>query len=201
MWLLEDLLDAVSAGGVVVLALVMLAENVFPPIPSEAVLPLAGFAVHDGRLGLFTALVAATAGSVAGSCGLYAVGRFGGRSLLYRYRWLLRLDAAALDRADAWFDRHGPPLVFWARMIPLARSAVSVPAGLSEMPPGQFVLLTAAGSLVWNALLIGAGLALGSGWERATAIAGAYGRAALTVIAVTVAGLVAVRAGRRRSRS
>lgn len=200
MSLLEKLLDAVSAGGAAVLALVMLAENVFPPIPSEAVLPLAGVAVHDGRLSLLAALGAATTGSVAGACVLYAAGRFGGRPLLYRYRWLLRLDAAALERADAWFDRHGPPLVFWARMLPLARSAVSVPAGLSEMPPARFVVLTAAGSLLWNALLIGAGMALDSGWARATAVAGAYSRVAVALIAAVAAVLVVVRVHRRRRR-
>lgn len=200
MPLLEELLDAISAGGAAVLALLLLAETVFPPIPSEAVLPLAGYAVHAGRLGLLTALAAATAGSVAGACVLYVAGRFGGRPLLYRYRWLLRLDAAALDRADAWFDRHGPPLVFWARMVPLARSAVSVPAGLSEMAPGRFVLLTAAGSLMWNALLIGAGMALGSGWERATGIAGAYSAGAVAVMAFVAAALIVARVHRRRSR-
>lgn len=200
MSLLDPLLDAVAVGGAAVLGLAMLVENLFPPIPSEAVLPLAGFAVQAGRLNLLTALAAATAGSVAGACALYAVGRFGGRPLLYRYRWLLRLDAAALDRADTWFDRHGTPLVFWARMVPLARSVVSVPAGLSEMPPARFVVLTAAGSLVWNALLIGGGMALGSGWERATVLVGVYGRVALAAMVVAAAVLLAARLRRRQSR-
>jgi MYXO-CTERM domain-containing protein len=190
---------AVGSGGGAALALVMLAENVFPPIPSEAVLPVAGYAVAAGQMHLATALLAATTGSVAGALVLYAAGRFGGRPLLYRYRWLLRLDEAQLDRADAWFDRRGPALVFWARMIPLARSAVSVPAGISQMPVGRFLALTAAGSLAWNSLLIGAGMLLGERWHQVSAAADTYGGIVLAVAAVGLA-VVLLRAGHRRRR-
>lgn len=103
---------AIAAGGAWALGLVMLLENLFPPIPSEAVLPLAGFLVDDGSLDLGTALAASTTGSVLGAMCLYSLGRWGGRPVLYRWHRILRVDETQLDRADAWFDRHGPRLVF-----------------------------------------------------------------------------------------
>ncbi|HVM18817.1 MAG TPA: DedA family protein [Egibacteraceae bacterium] len=203
---LAALLAAVEAGGGAAIALVMFVENVFPPIPSEAVLPLAGFAVHSGRMPFALAVTAATVGSVAGALTLHTVGRFGGRPLLERYRWLLRLDEAQLDRADAWFDRYGPALVFWARMVPLARSVVSVPAGMAEMPIGRFLALTTAGSLVWNGMLISAGMLFGTRWAQVGEIVGASSKLVLMVAAAAAAaGVFGIgyrrrRAARRRQR-
>jgi membrane protein DedA with SNARE-associated domain len=200
--LLERTLEAVAAGGWSALALAMVVESLFPPIPSEVVLPLAGFTVHSGRLAPAAAVAAATAGLLGGASLLYAAGRWGGRPLLHRYEWLLRLDDAQLDRADAWFDRHGPALVFWSRMVPLARSAVSVPAGMSEMPFGRFAVLTTAGSMLWNAALIGAGYALGDRWEQVSDLVGAYGVAALAVLStLAVVGVLLARRRRARPRA
>jgi membrane protein DedA with SNARE-associated domain len=162
--------DVLLGGGYVLLALLILLENLFPPIPSELLLPLAGSRVASGDFDYFGAVTAATIGSVAGALVLYALGRFGGRPLLLRHGRILRLDERRLDRADDWFDAHGPKLVLLGRLVPGVRSVVSVPAGLSEMPIGRFVSLTALGSAVWNALLIGAGWALGSRWRQATAL-------------------------------
>ncbi len=160
--------DLLLGGGYVLLALLILLENLFPPIPSELLLPLAGSRVASGDFDYFGAVAAATVGSVAGALILYAAGRLGGRPLLLRYGRILRLDDRRLDRADDWFDTHGSKLVLLGRMIPGVRSVVSVPAGLSEMPIGRFVALTALGSAAWNAVLIGAGWALGSRWREAT---------------------------------
>lgn len=155
-------------GGPVLLAALILLENLFPPIPSELLLPLAGSRVASGDLGYLEAVLAATAGSVTGALILYALGRFGGRPLLLRHGRVLRLDARRLDRADEWFDTHGAKLVLFGRLVPGVRSVVSVPAGLSEMPVGRFTGLTALGSSVWNAALIGAGWALGARWHEVT---------------------------------
>ena len=160
--------DLLLGGGYVLLALLILLENLFPPIPSELLLPLAGSRIAAGDFDYVPAVLAATIGSVAGALILYAIGRVGGRPLLLRHGRILRLDARRLDRADEWFDAQGPKLVLLGRLVPGVRSVVSVPAGLSEMPVARFVALTALGSAVWNAVLIGAGWALGARWRDAT---------------------------------
>ncbi len=160
--------DLLLGGGYVLLAALILLENLFPPIPSELLLPLAGSRVAAGDFDYVVAVLAATVGSVTGALLLYALGRIGGRPLLLRHGRFLRLDERRLDRADDWFDAHGPKIVLFGRLVPGVRSVVSVPAGLSEMPVGRFVALTALGSTVWNAVLIGAGWALGSRWREAT---------------------------------
>jgi membrane protein DedA with SNARE-associated domain len=162
--------DLLLGGGYVLLAVLILLENLFPPIPSELLLPLAGSRVASGDFDYLTAVTAATVGSVAGALILYSLGRFGGRPLLLRHGRILRLDERRLDRADDWFDARGPWLVLLGRLVPGVRSVVSVPAGLSEMPVWRFLALTAAGSAVWNCVLIGAGWALGSRWREATAV-------------------------------
>lgn len=190
-----------TAGGGWALGAVMFAENVFPPIPSEAVLPLAGFLVGQGTLGLPVALAVSTAGSLLGALFLYAVGRWGGRPLVYRWHRVLRVDEQQLDRADAWFDHYGPRLVFWCRMVPLARSVVSIPAGASEMSMTRFCLLTTAGSLLWNAVLIGSGMALGRNWEAVSRTVGTYSNIVLIALAgALVAGAAAIIMRRRRHR-
>jgi membrane protein DedA with SNARE-associated domain len=186
--------SVLETGGYAALAGLTLLENLFPPIPSEVVLPLAGFYVGRGELTFLLALAAATAGSVAGALVLYAAGRFGGRFGLERRR-----GGPGMQRAQGWFDRHGGKVVLLGRLVPGVRSLVSVPAGAARMPLPAFVLLTTAGSLVWNAALIGAGWALGSQWERVGDVVGPAGRVVVVVLvaAAVVAALVAWR--RRRA--
>jgi membrane protein DedA with SNARE-associated domain len=191
--------DAVVSAGYPGLFLAMVAENLFPPIPSELVLPLAGFESFDGDMVFIWALLAATAGSLTGAVILYAIGLYVGRPFVYRYGRVLRVTEADLDRADAWFDRWGTWVVLGARVIPIARSLVSIPAGMSEMPLGRFVALTALGSFIWNAILIGAGYQLGANWEDVTAIAERYSTV-MKVIAVLAVIAFIVWAIRRRQR-
>jgi len=181
--------EAVATGGPLVLTLAMFLENVFPPIPSELVLPLAGFLVEQGAMNPVVALVASTLGSVLGAVVLYEAGRYGGRPLVLRYGRVLRVDEDKLDRADRWMDRHGTKVVLVARMVPLARSVVSVPAGTTRMGRGQFLVYTTIGSFLWNASLIGAGWALGAAYEQAADVVGV-----LSVVAAValVLGLLAL---------
>ena len=188
-------------GGYAVLAALILLENLLPPIPSEVLLPLAGSRVATGDMAFLPAVLAATAGSIAGALILYALGRLGGRPLLLRHGRILRLDEQRLDRADDWFDRHGPKLVLFGRLVPGVRSVVSIPAGLSEMPVGRFVALTALGSTVWNALLIGGGWALGSQWRELTHAVESIDVWAYAAVVAVVAAAVAAHRLRRPARA
>jgi len=194
--------DVLAALGSFGLLFLMLAENLFPPIPSEAILPLAGFLVGRGELGGVQAVAAATAGSVLGALILYALGRWGGRAVVLRYGRMLRVTENDLDRAEGWFDKYGDAVVFFARMVPLARSVVSIPAGMLEMPVWRFTLLTTLGSALWNTLLVGAGWFLGANWERVSAIVGSISNAVLIValVAIAVLAIYWLRRPRRRLR-
>jgi membrane protein DedA with SNARE-associated domain len=167
-WTMGVIQDAGYPG----LALLVTLEMVFPPIPSELVLPLAGFLTGQGLLLYPLAVLAATLGSVVGALLLYGVGRTVGerriRALTRRYgKWLL-MDERDLDRARAWFDRYDAAAVFLGRLAPGVRSLVSIPAGVAGMPIGRFAWYTALGSGLWNAGLIGLGWLLGAHWETAT---------------------------------
>jgi len=189
--------NTVSTGGYPALAGLILAENLFPPIPSELILPLAGFYVGQGEMTFILAVLAATLGSLAGALLLYAIARFGGRKLVLRFGKVLRVKEQDLDKADDWFDRHGAPIVLFGRLVPGARSLVSIPAGLSEMPVAKFIALTTLGSTAWNCALIGAGWALGEHYEQVGGIVGPIGTAVVGACALAALVLV-LRAYRRR---
>lgn len=175
----------------------MVAENLFPPIPSEIVLPLAGYEVFRGNLAFVTTVLAATAGSLIGALILYAIGRYGGRPAVDRWGRLLRVSNADVDRAERWFDRWGDWVVLLSRMVPLVRSVVSIPAGILEMSIVRFVVLTTIGSLLWNILLIGAGYQLGSRWEDVAHFVGQFSDA-MKVVAVLAVAATGIWLWRRR---
>ena len=152
--------DAGYAG----LAAVMAAESVLP-IPSEVVLPVVGLQVAAGQLLFWGAVLAATAGSVLGAWALYAFGRWGGRPLTLRLYRLLGVSGERLTRAESWFGRRGAGVVLLGRLVPGVRGVISIPAGTLRMPLGRFLALTAAGSLMWNAALIGAGAVIVDRWQ------------------------------------
>lgn len=144
--------------------LLMVAENVFPPIPSEIIMPLAGFLAGRGDLSLTLTILAGTAGSVTGTLMWYWIGMAIGeerlKRLAARHGRLLTLSPADIDTADRWFQRHGTAAVFFGRMLPTIRTLISVPAGLARMPFGRFLLYTTLGSALWTGVLTVAGLVL-----------------------------------------
>lgn len=152
------------------IALVMLLENVVPPIPSEVVMPLAGFLIQQGKMQLVPVVLAGLVGTVLGAWFWYGVGRLINEQRLEH--WLARhgrwfgLRAEDLARSRRWFNRHGVAVVFWGRIIPGVRTFVSLPAGIELMPQPLFLAWTAAGSLLWLVLLTLAGQALGAGYAR-----------------------------------
>ena len=139
-------------------------ENVFPPIPSELVIPLAGFVAAGGDLRLSLVIIVASLGSLAGAIVWYAVGRRIGEQRLRRWvsqhgKWLT-LSAQDVDRAQLWFKRHGAAAVFFGRLMPGVRTFVSLPAGFSSMPLAPFLLYSALGTAIWTAALAYAGVVL-----------------------------------------
>ncbi|MEB3234288.1 MAG: DedA family protein, partial [Cyanobacteriota bacterium] len=156
--------------GYLVIGLVMLLENVIPPIPSEVVMPLAGFLVHQGKLDLIPAVIAGLVGTVLGAWFWYGIGRLVNEEQLER--WLVRhgrwigLQPQALAESRRWFNRHGVLVVFWGRIIPGIRTLVSVPAGIELMPQRTFLVWTTAGSLLWVLILTVTGQVLGEGYKR-----------------------------------
>ena len=157
-----------QVGEVGVGALVAL-ENLFPPIPSEVILPFAGFQAERGELNLVLAWVAATAGALLGALILYALGAWVGSERLRALagqRWFVVLSQKDYERGERFFERHGGKIVLLGRCVPLVRSVVSVPAGVARMPLARFCLYTVAGSAVWNALFLGVGYQLGQNYDR-----------------------------------
>lgn len=148
-------------------------ENIFPPIPSEVILLFGGAltaAALGGKLSIFWMIVAATLASLAGAILLYYIGKILKTERLKRIvsgrvGRVLRLKPADIDRADKWFDEKGNVTVFICRCVPLLRSLISIPAGMSEMPMGKFILYTVVGSAIWNTILVTIGHNLGNNWE------------------------------------
>lgn len=144
--------------------MLMFAENVFPPIPSELIMPLAGFLAGRGDMNLWLTILAGTVGSVAGTTVWYFVGQAIGEARLKRFAArhgrILTLSPSDIDNASGWFARHGAAAVFFGRMIPAIRTLISIPAGLAAMPFWRFLAYTAVGSAVWTALLTVAGFVL-----------------------------------------
>jgi membrane protein DedA with SNARE-associated domain len=170
-----NLMETMGAPGA---GLAVALENLFPPIPSEAILPLAGFTAAQGKLDLIAAVVWTTLGSIAGAMVLYAIGHALGRDRIRALAARLPLiDVSDLDKAEGWFHRHGTKAVFFGRMIPVVRSLISVPAGIERMRIPLFLLLTGLGSLLWNATFIGAGYLLGDHWHLVERYAGTYSKA------------------------
>ena len=180
---IADLIEAFGALGV---AFLMALENLFPPIPSELILPFAGFLVGRGEIGFLPALIASTAGSLSGALILYALGRWGGRNLILRYGRYLRVKEADLDHAEGWFDKYDEWVVLFGRMVPGVRSVVSIPAGMLRTPFLRFVLLTTAGSAAWNTLLLGAGWYLGENWQQIEGFVGSLSNFVLVLVAVAL---------------
>jgi len=148
----------------------MVLENLIPPIPSEVIMPLAGFYVGQGKLNFVGAVLAGLLGTVVGALPWYGIGRLVNEERLKQWvarngRWV-GVSVKELDDSRHWFGRHGAAVVFWGRLLPAIRTLISVPAGIELMPFGPFLFWTTAGSLVWNLALTAAGWALGSNWTQ-----------------------------------
>jgi membrane protein DedA with SNARE-associated domain len=196
-----EMYDAVGYLGV---AIAVALETIVAPIPSEVILPMAGWKVSqsaadpsvlepltDQPWNLVLTVAFATAGSLVGALVGYAIGAWGGRPLLDRWGRYVGIGAEDLDRADAWFVRWGSWAVFLGRMVPLVRTFVSYPAGIARMPLGKFIVFSTLGSLIWNVALIVAGFVVGENYEQIAAALKPYEYVIYAVVFLVVGYFVA----------
>ena len=183
--------DVIESLGYLGVALLVIAENVFPPIPSEIVLPFAGFVARRGDGSVVVMVIASTIGSVLGALILYAIAAAIGperiHSFVVRFGKWFGVKESDMVRAEAWFDRRSNVAVLVGRCVPLIRSLVSIPAGFRRMRFVPFVMLTAIGSAVWNVALIGAGAALGDQWDRVGDYVGVFQWIVIAALVAAVA--------------
>ncbi|MHA7293745.1 DedA family protein [Arthrobacter sp. HLT1-21] len=193
-----SMMETIGAPGA---GLAIALENLFPPLPSEVILPLAGFTASRGSFTLFEAIFWTTAGSVVGALALYLLGAWLGRD---RMRAIVSrvplVDLEDVDHVEDWFNRHGYKAVFFGRMIPLFRSLVSIPAGIERMSLWKFVVLTTAGSLIWNCIFVMAGFYLGENWHLVEAYADVFQKIVIAAVILFVGYLVVSRVLRIRRR-
>lgn len=195
------ILGIIVAGGLVGVAVLMFAENIVPPIPSEVIMPLAGFAAAQGDLNFAGVVAAGAAGATAGAYVWYAVGRRVSEARLERWierhgRWLT-LDASDLERSRTFFRRRGALAVFLGRLAPGVRTFVSVPAGVMRMPQIPFMIATTLGTAIWTAMLAAAGYLLEQEYERVAAWLDPV--SAVVITALVAAYLIRAIRWRRRS--
>ncbi|MCR6688342.1 DedA family protein [Cellulomonas sp.] len=186
--------------GPVGVGLLVALENVFPPLPSEVILPVAGYVASQGGMSLVWAVTAATLGSLIGAWALYGIGAAVGRARLRR--WLEKVplvEVEDLDHAEGWFARRGGAAVLVGRCVPVVRSLISVPAGVERMPLVRFSVYTGLGSLVWNGGLILAGYALGDRWEDIGRYSSWLNAVVYVILAWLVGRFVWTRTRRRRA--
>ena len=202
-WLATWVTNVIETLGYPGLTILVALENLFPPIPSEVILPLAGFLTGQGRFSFVLVLIASTLGSLIGALILYAIGvalgRGGIRRLFERYGHLALLTPEDLTRAEDWFDRWGPIAVFTGRLVPVVRSLVSIPAGYRRMPLVQFVPLTIFGSLLWNGALVSLGWAFGENWHAIEEYVGLLQYVVIAVVALLLLRFVWSRLRNRRA--
>ena len=182
--------DVIEQLGYLGVALLVVLENVFPPIPSEIVLPFAGFVAQQGSDSVVLMILAATVGSVIGALITYWIAAIIGDDRLHAFtgrfgKWI-QIRESDLTRAEEWFDRHAMSAVLVGRCVPLIRSVVSIPAGFRRMKLIPYIAYTFLGSLVWNILLVGAGALLGENWERVGSYVGVFQWIVIALVAVVV---------------
>ena len=169
------------------IAVLMMLESMIFPLPSEAVLPFAGYLVSEGQLNIWIVAIAATIGSMAGSWIGYEMGKYGGKPFLRRYGKYLLLNETHLTWSEQWFLKYGDKTIFFSRLIPVVRHFISIPAGATKMNKTKFFTYTFAGAFIWNLFLIWCGILLGKQWTRI----GEYSKPFEIAVIVIICGFIA----------
>lgn len=181
--------------GYIGIMLLIAVENIFPPIPSEVVLTFGGFMTTYTSLSIIGVIIFSTLGAILGAIALYYIGRILNKERLMRIvsgkiGKVLCLKADDIEKADRWFGTKGDKVVFFGRFVPIIRSLISIPAGMSGMPYGRFLILTTIGSSIWNTVLIVIGSIVGESWGKIVAIVNEY--AVVTVVVLAIVFIVGV---------
>lgn len=187
----EIILSIMGKYGYIGVLLLIMVENVFPPIPSEVILLFGGFMTTYTKLSIFGMVVASTLGSLFGAIILYYIGKIFNKDRLKKIisgklGKILRLKVSDIDNADNWFDSKGNKTVFFCRFVPLIRSLISIPAGMSEMPMFKFLLYTLFGSLIWNTVLIIVGSVVGENWTKIVNVLDTYSHIVVLILFIIV---------------
>ena len=191
----ELILSLMSKYGYFAVFALIAIENIFPPIPSEVILIGGGFLTTTIDLNVYIMIIAATLGSVIGAIALYFIGKIFNKERLKKIisgkiGKVLRLKEIDIDMADEWFDKKGNITVFFCRFIPIVRSLISIPAGMSEMPMLKFLAYTTVGSLIWNTVLIFIGNRVGDNWESILGIFDQYSHIVLIILIIIFIGFI-----------
>lgn len=191
MCFLETWITSIMADfGYIGIFLLIMVENLFPPIPSEIILTFGGFMTTVSSLNVVMVIIVATLGSVVGAILLYKVASYFGKErlskIVLKHGRILRLKESDIERAENFFLKYGSWAVFLCRMIPLIRSLISIPAGMTKMKMSRFLVLTTAGSLLWNTVLIGLGAFLGESWNEIVVFMDSFSTIIYSIIAVIV---------------
>lgn len=187
----EIILSIMGKYGYIGVLLLIMVENVFPPIPSEVILLFGGFMTTYTKLSIFGMVVASTLGSLFGAIILYYIGKIFNKDRLKKIisgklGKILRLKVSDIDNADNWFDNKGNKTVFFCRFVPLIRSLISIPAGMSDMPMFKFLLYTLFGSLIWNTVLIIVGSVVGENWTKIVNVLDTYSHIVVLILLIIV---------------
>lgn len=164
--LVEYITYGISAGGYFGVFILMALESMIAPVPSEVVMPFAGYLALQGKFNFWLVLLASSLGSIFGSLASYYIGIYGGRPFILKFGKYLLLDEEHLDWTEKWFREKGEKTIFISRFIPVVRHLISIPAGIARMPMGKFLAYTFIGASIWNFILLYAGLKLGNHWEK-----------------------------------
>ena len=185
----EMIIEIMNNFGYLGVFLLIAIENVFPPIPSEVILLFGGFMTTFSDMNIIGVIIASTLGSILGAIVLYYIGKILNKERLKKIITskpgkILRLKPEDIDKADNWFDTKGNKTVFFCRFVPIIRSLISIPAGMSEMPMKKFLIYTTAGSLIWNAALTIAGSIVGENWTSIVDIMDQYSHIILVLLII-----------------
>lgn len=187
----EIIISIMNQFGYLGIMLLIMIENVFPPIPSEVILCFGGFMTTTTKLTIIGVIISATVGSVLGAIILYFIGKILNKERLIKIvsgktGKILRLKAKDIEKADNWFDNKGSKTVFICRFIPIVRSLISIPAGMSEMPFIKFLILTTLGTAIWNTVLTILGNIMGENWTKIVEIINNYANVVLIILVILI---------------